>query len=115
MNSENHLIQTSVTGRPPRRFDEDGFLLEAENWNQKAAEDLAKKEGIGPLTNGHWRVIEYVRDGYLSYGSLPLMRLVCRGTGMSRYEIVELFGNCRNLWRVAGLPNPGEEFRNYMF
>jgi hypothetical protein len=25
-----------------------------------------------------------------------------------------LFSDCRSLWRIAGLPNPGEEAKAYM-
>jgi hypothetical protein len=42
------------------------------------------------------------------------MRLICRAAGLDRHKAHKLFGSCRNLWRVAGLPNPGEEAKSYM-
>jgi hypothetical protein len=42
------------------------------------------------------------------------MRLVCRAAGLDRHKAHKLFSGCRSLWRVAGLPNPGEEAKSYM-
>ncbi len=112
---ETYEAQPDITITHPQRFDEEGFFIGAADWSQADAQQLAEDMGIGRLTDRHWRIIEYIRDGYLSYGSLPLMRLVCRATNVNRCDVIQLFGSCRNLWRVAGLPNPGEEFKSYMF
>ena len=96
-------------------FDEDGFLLDAETWNEDLAAHIAGFDGIGPLTDKHWRVIEHLRDHFSRLGGVPAMRLVCRANGISRMQMHELFGNCRAIWRIAGLPNPGEEARSYFF
>jgi dissimilatory sulfite reductase related protein len=42
------------------------------------------------------------------------MRRVCRETALSKSEIYDLFGGCLRAWRIAGLPNPGEEARTYL-
>lgn len=98
----------------PGSFDEDGFLAESGNWTPSLAEDLARQDGIGNLSAKHWEVIRIVRDRYFSIGALPVMRLICRAAGLDPNRAHELFSSCRSLWRIAGLPNPGEEAKSYM-
>jgi len=45
---------------------------------------------------------------------VPLMRRVCRSQNLDRDSVKDLFGNCLNVWKIAGLPNPGEEAKAYM-
>jgi tRNA 2-thiouridine synthesizing protein E len=104
----------AARGLPPERFDADGFLAEAESWAPSVSEDIARLEGIAELTAKHWEVIHLVRDRYHATGALPVMRLICRAAGLDRDIAHSLFSSCRSLWRIAGLPNPGEEARSYM-
>jgi TusE/DsrC/DsvC family sulfur relay protein len=96
------------------RFDEDGFLLGNSVWDDQLAESLAALEGIAPLTSAHWRVIHFVRDRFLRLGAIPPMRRICRSSELSKEEVKNLFGGCMQVWRIAGLPNPGEEAKAYM-
>lgn len=95
-------------------FDPDGYLADPEDWDRSLAERLARDEGIDQLGERHWRVINHVRSKYLTLGALPTPRVVCHALGMQKYEIKSLFGGCRPVWRIAGLPNPGEEAKSYM-
>lgn len=95
-------------------FDEDGFLIDPGHWNEDLAEQLAAAADVTPLTPVHWETIRYIRDKYLSVGALPPMRHVCRQLGLLRGEVKAMFGGCQQLWRIAGLPNPGEEAKAYM-
>lgn len=97
-----------------RWFDDDGFLADPEGWTTGLAEEIARLEGIDELSAKHWEVINLVRDRYYSIGALPVMRLVCRAAGLDPHNAHQLFRSCRSLWRIAGLPNPGEEARTYM-
>lgn len=94
-------------------FDEDGFLLDPEVWNEDLALHIADHDGIGPLNEQHWRVIRYLRERYMRVGGIPAMRHVCRATSINRQAAYDLFGGCREIWRLAGLPNPGEEAKAY--
>jgi tRNA 2-thiouridine synthesizing protein E len=33
---------------------------------------------------------------------------------MDKHAVQRLFGGCRAAWRIAGLPNPGDEALSYM-
>ena len=93
----------------PELFDEDGFLVDPSIWSADLATQVARHDGLPPLTDRHWKVIGHIRERFFRVGGVPAMRLVCRQTGISRQEVKRLFGGCRTIWRVAGLPNPGEE------
>ena len=95
-------------------FDADGFLVEPETWTQAMAESLAHEDGIDRLGPTHWKVIHLVRERFFALGALPVMRLVCRAAGLDPSQAHQLFSGCRSLWRIAGLPNPGEEAKAYM-
>lgn len=95
-------------------LDEEGFLLTPENWSRELAIELAAAADVDSLEETHWQAIEFLRDRYLRLGALPPMRRVCRHLGVDRYRIKHLFGGCRQLWQIAGLPNPGEEAKAYM-
>jgi tRNA 2-thiouridine synthesizing protein E len=99
---------------PPLAFDEDGFLLDAHAWTRETSRLIAEMDGIGPLGPGHWAIIFYLREHYLAKGTLPVMRHVCRVSHLEKDAVRRLFGGCREAWRTAGLPNPGEEAKTYM-
>ena len=95
-------------------FDEDGFLIDPDHWTEELASELAAAAGIAQLHDAHWRVIHFIRERHLRCGALPPMRIICRQLGTDRDAVKGLFGGCRLLWSIAGLPNPGEEAKTYM-
>ena len=110
LDSVNHQDGSAV--RP--LFDQDGFLLDHRSWSKELSRVIAEEETVGHLTEKHWRVIEHVRDKFLKLGALPNAREVCRATSLSKADIYTLFGGCLVIWRIAGLPNPGEEAKAYL-
>jgi len=110
-------VQVSQPARfavPPAGFDEDGFVADSASWTPALAEALAREAGTEELTAKHWEVIHFVRERFFAIGALPVMRLVCRANGLDPNTAHHLFSSCRSLWRIAGLPNPGEEAKTYM-
>ena len=95
-------------------FDEDGFLRDPATWNIKVATRIADQDLLSSLTPAHWDIIHFLRSHYLAHGSLPPMSHVCRVTHQGPHCVSELFHDEREAWRVAGLPNPGEEAKTYM-
>jgi TusE/DsrC/DsvC family sulfur relay protein len=95
-------------------FDSTGFLADAGTWNEKMAKDIAELDGIGPLTPDHWKIIHFLRYSWLDCHSLPAVSHTCHVAGMGPQCLEELFHGPREAWRVAGLPDPGEEARAYM-
>lgn len=89
-------------------LDEDGFLKMLSEWNPAVAQTLAEKNEIGPLTDAHWAVIEFVKDYYETYSTGPPVVKICKETGLTRDEVCRLFpcGVVRGAYRLAGLPRP---------
>ena len=88
--------------------DEDGFMQEPDQWNDRAALALASTEGVSDLTDNHWKVVKYLRDYYLKFGIAPMIRKLCKETGFTLKEIYELFpsGPAKGACKVAGLAKP---------
>jgi tRNA 2-thiouridine synthesizing protein E len=106
---------TAPLGRPlPALFDGAGFLEDGERGTPALAEQIAADEGVAVLGDKHWAVIGLVRERFFAIGSLPVMRLICRAAGIEPGRGHQLFPSCRSLWRIAGLPDPGEEAKAYM-
>jgi tRNA 2-thiouridine synthesizing protein E len=89
-------------------LDNDGFLSEISNWSREMAEELAQRNDLGPLTEDHWKIIEYVRDYYLEHQEGPPIVKIGKATGFKADQICSMFpcGVARGAYRLAGLPKP---------
>jgi len=95
-------------------LDEYGLLIDPEDWNKELALVLAYDLGITPLNNYHWKIIKTMRTHYARFGVAPAMHNICHANHQSETWVHDLFGNCLNAWRIAGLPDPGEEAKAYL-
>jgi tRNA 2-thiouridine synthesizing protein E len=88
--------------------DGDGFLSQPEIWNSEIAELIARYDGIDPMNEKHWAIVNIIRRNYEEKGMAPMIRTICQETGLRLREIYELFplGPARGACRVAGLPKP---------
>ena len=88
--------------------DEDGFMLNPEEWNDDVAAALASTEGIDALNDDHWKVMNYLRDYYKEFGVAPMIRKLCKETGFPLKQIYELFpsGPAKGACKLAGLAKP---------
>ncbi len=88
--------------------DGDGFLLDPDLWNDEVATLFARYDGIQDMNENHWAVVRIIRKNYEEKGMAPMVRVICKETGLKLKEIYELFplGPARGACRVAGLPKP---------
>jgi tRNA 2-thiouridine synthesizing protein E len=100
--------------QPPLPLDSEGFLAEPSTWTREIAEQLTLLASVGELNDKHWAAIEYLRERHLRSGAIPTLRQICKASDLHRAQLKQLFGSCLNMWRIAGLPNPGDEARAYM-
>lgn len=98
----------------PALLDDDGLVTDFSCWTEELAEELAREEGIAELSERHWAVIRALRGEYERMEAVSSIRNVCHQAGIDRSAVNELFGYCLIAWRVAGLPNPGEEAKSYL-
>lgn len=89
-------------------LDEDGFLVNPEDWNNDMVEYFATQEDVSQLTENHWKVINYLRDYFKKFGVAPMVRKLCKDTGFPLKEIYEMFpsGPAKGACKLAGLPKP---------
>jgi TusE/DsrC/DsvC family sulfur relay protein len=88
---------------------EEGFLVNPAVWNEQLALVLAKaEEGLDELTADHWSVIHFIRNHYLETKSAPMVRAMCKSSGVPLKRIYELFpsGPAKGACKLAGLPKP---------
>lgn len=95
-------------------FDEEGYLLNLEDWNEALADDIAKQEGLS-LTPEHWEIIHLLRRFYeqfeVSPAMRPLVKAVTKDLGVDKGKsiyLMKLFpGSPPKLAaKIAGLPKP---------
>jgi TusE/DsrC/DsvC family sulfur relay protein len=90
------------------------FVPRQEIWNEDLAQRLAQQDGVGELTEEHWRVIRFLREHFIQYGALPPERSACHFSHLDPHCVHRLFHGTKEAWRIAGLPDPGEEAKSYM-
>ena len=89
-------------------IDEDGFNQEPAQWHKALSEDIAKTEEAYPMTDDHWKVVNYLRNYFLEFDIAPPIRMVTKQTGFDLKTIYKLFpgGPAKGACKVAGLPKP---------
>jgi tRNA 2-thiouridine synthesizing protein E len=101
-------MQTGLSRVEAESIDNEDFLVEMTQWSKDLAVKLAKRNDIGPLTEEHWKIIEFVRAYYLMHRTGPPVVKIGKATGFPPSRICELFpcGIARGAYRLAGLPRP---------
>ena len=95
-------------------FDEFGVLKNPQNRTPELARELAKRYEIGPLTDQHWAFIRSLENYYLQYHAPPPAHRLCHDLQLQRGCEHNLFHTCLDVWRIAGLPDAGEEAKTYL-
>jgi TusE/DsrC/DsvC family sulfur relay protein len=88
--------------------DEEGFLLDAQQWNEQMAQEIARANGIEQLTDRHRQVVDFMRKTYLETGSAPSIRSLGKTSGVPIKELYELFpkGPAKLAAKIGGIPKP---------
>jgi len=90
-------------------LNEEGFLEDPSLWNEDLARALAhSEEGLDALGDEHWAVIRFIRAHFEEKQGAPMVRAVCKGTGLRLQQIYDLFpsGPAKGACKLAGLPKP---------
>jgi len=93
----------------PLAVNDRGFLIDPDEWNEDIALFLARdQEGLDGLDKDHWLIINYIRRFYLEHGLAPMIRYICKTTGIKLKTIYVLFpsGPAQGACKLAGLPRP---------
>lgn len=92
----------------PVELDDEGFLAVPAQWTKEMAIELARREGIDPLTDRHWQVVLFMREQFEKTGSGPNVRMLAKTSGIPIKELYQLFpkGPAKTAAKVAGIPKP---------
>jgi TusE/DsrC/DsvC family sulfur relay protein len=94
--------------------DEEGYLVNFEDWDEKVACALADKEGVTkqcPLKKEQIEILKFIRDYYKKFVSVPVVRAVCTNVHQPKAcEYIE-FPDPITTCKIAGIPklNTGYE------
>ena len=93
-------------------IDEEGYLIEPQDWNEEVAKQLALREDIR-LTEDHWDAIRFMREYYADHQIAPDVRHVTKHLAKrlgpeSRNAVFELFpyGYVKQACKIAGMKRP---------
>lgn len=95
-------------------LDDQGFLINLDDWSNQLAEHIAASEGI-KLTPAHWEIITLLRHFYHEYEISPAMRILVKHTkqtlgqdkGTSHYLLSLFPGSPAKIAsKISGLPKP---------
>ncbi len=105
---------TMTAGGKTVEVDEEGYLVNINDWTRDIAEELAKSENVA-MTDAHWEVIDFLREYYNEYQIAPAVRVLTKAIGKklgpekgnSKY-LYELFpyGPAKQACKIGGLPKP---------
>ncbi len=94
--------------------DEEGYLIDLNDWSEEAALQLAEAEGLD-MSDDRWEIVNFLRDYYQEYQIAPAVRVLTKSIGKklgkekgsSKY-LYELFpyGPAKQACKIAGLPKP---------
>ena len=54
-------------------IDEEGFLVDTDDWNEETARILARQEGIDDLTDEKLAIVKFLRDYYYKFEAFPIL------------------------------------------
>lgn len=94
--------------------DEDGYLVNLDDWNEELANYLAEMEEV-QMTDAHWEVVNFLRNYYKQYQIAPMIKILVKEIGKvmgpekgnTKY-LYELYpgGPAKQACKIAGLPKP---------
>jgi len=92
----------------PVEVNEEGFLVDADQWTPEIAEAIAAEVGVAPLSEQHWKVLLFCREDAAEQGKPPGLRRISKLSGVGMKELYQLFpkGPGKLASRIAGLPKP---------
>lgn len=101
-------MTTRVIASTAVAVNDEGFMLDPNEWTKAIAVEIARDEGIPELTADHWKVIDFCRKDGIESGKSPTLRRITTNAGVSTKEMFALFpkGPAKKVARISGLGKP---------
>ncbi|WP_353684655.1 TusE/DsrC/DsvC family sulfur relay protein [Thermodesulfovibrio sp. 3907-1M] len=104
--SEYKAVEKSVA------FDEEGYLKNINDWNEKVAQAIALREGLGILSKDQLEIVKFINEYYKKYNYFPVLNAVCKNVNQPKDCIAEKLIDPLLAWKIAGLPKPDDTLVN---
>ncbi len=100
----------SILNRKGRKIavDNDGYLVNFNDWDEDVAHELALRWGVGELAPESIDILKFIRDHYKAYNFFPIVASICKNVHEPKGCVAEKFVNPLIAWKIAGLPHPDE-------
>ena len=90
-------------------LDADGFVKDLNLWTEDIALEIAKKQFNFELTESHMNVVRFVREYYLKWGAVPMIKVIKDKVNLTDEKFNTLFNRTRAstrgmICKIAGLP-----------
>jgi TusE/DsrC/DsvC family sulfur relay protein len=115
MRTRPDTLSQMAVGDDQITVDEQGFLIDPDDWNERVAEEFARRLGV-TLTDAHWAVVRFMRDFLAEHGVAADARFVFRfleargakGAAPGREQFFQLFpyGYVSQACKIAGMRQP---------
>jgi len=101
-------MATELIGGVEIHVDEEGFMTDPGEWSEELAPALAKEIGIDELTEGHWKVIRFLREDFAKEGQTATLRRVSTMANVPTKDLYQLFPKkpAKKMSYVSGLQKP---------
>ena len=103
-----------VCGEQTVNVNDNGYLINTDDWNENVAHALAAREDVSKLTPEMMEVLKFMRSYYKNYQSFPILGSVCRNVHQPGECVNEEFVDPLKAWKIAGLPEPVDEVVSYL-
>jgi len=95
-------------------LDDEGYLLNFNDWNEDVACALAEKEDVEELTKDRMEIIKFMREYYKKYNFFPILNGICKNVHQPKDCVNVQFIDPLKAWKIAGLPKPNEQVIGYL-
>jgi len=87
---------------------EEGYMTDPTQWTREIGAAIAADLDIADMTDGHWKVIEFLQKDYAEQGQMPTIRRVKNAGGIPTKDLYGLYpgGPLKKASKIAGLPKP---------
>jgi tRNA 2-thiouridine synthesizing protein E len=101
------MASRTIAGKTVQ-VNEEGFMTDPSEWSREIAVEIAREEDIDPLTEAHWKVVEFCRQSAQDSGKAPTLRQITTGTGITTKDLFALYpkGPAKKVARISGLGKP---------
>ena len=94
------------------KLDDEGYLMNFDDWDEHVACMLAEREGVEELKKERLEMLRFIRDYYARFNFFPILHSVCKPANLGKACIREEFMHPLAAWKLSGLPRPDDNMIN---